>query len=502
MRPLEGLDAAFLAMETERSHLHVGAVLVLDPPEGRRLLFSPSTRFAQIRRVVEQRIHLVPQLRQRALRVPLGLHHPVWVDDPEFELDDHVRRAGVPEPGGSRELDDLVAEVMSRPLDPDRPLWEMVVVEGLAGGRTALVAKLHHAILDGVSGASLLAAFLDLGPRSRPVPFPAEPWDPEPLPSSGSLLKYAAASLTRQPEVAVEAFRRGVDALVDVAGHNRRLAGEGTVPPPAPFSAPRTSLNGNLSSRRRYATVAVPLEDAKLVRRTFEATVNDVLLAGVAGALGRLLALRGEAPDGPLVALVPVSTRRVGAGKGERAGAGAAGEGTTGADDLGAVTLGNSVSSMLVSLATDVDDPVARLRAISRGTQVAKVQERLTGGWLLADVAQMTPPALASRAMRWASGLGLFERLPPLFNVTVSSVPGPDFALWCAGSRVVALHPVGPVAEGVGLNVTSMTYQGSVHFGLLGCRRLVPDVRDLAILLDDALGELVAAAFDARGAAG
>jgi WS/DGAT/MGAT family acyltransferase len=484
MEPLEGLDAAFLALEAGNSRLHVAAVLVLDPPEGKPPV-SPATRYAQIRRVIEQRVPLVPQLRQRALRVPFGLYHPAWVDDPEFELDDHMRRASVPAPGGSRELGDLVADVMSRRLDPDRPLWEMVVIEGLAGDRTAIVAKLHHAILDGVSGALLLAAFLDLGPQGRPVPFSEEPWNPGPVPSAGTLLRYAASSLARQPQVVADAFQRGVDAIVDVAGQNRELADEGTAPPPAPFSAPRTSLNGNLSSRRRYATVAVPMADVKLVRRAFGTTVNDVLLASVSGALGRLLALRGETPGGSLVAMVPVSTRR------------APDRGT-----LGTVALGNRVSGMLVSLATTVEDPVERLLAISRGTRVAKAQDRLAGGRLLADVAQVAPPVLASQVMRWASGLRLFDRVSPPFNVTVSSVPGPGSALWFAGSRVVELHPVGPVAEGVGLNVTSMTYEDSVRFGLLGCRRLVPDVHDLAVLLDDALGKLVAAALDARGAAG
>jgi len=493
VEPLEGLDAAFLALETGNSPLHVAAVLVLDPPEGPASHFPPASRYAQVRSLIQQRIHLVPPLRRRAVRVPLGLSHPVWAEDPEFELDDHVRRACLPDPGGERELEDLVADTMSRPLDPDRPLWEMTVVEGLAGGRTALVAKLHHSILDGVSGASLLAAFLDLGPRPRPIPFPAEPWNPEQLPTAGSLLEHAASTFAHQPKLTVDTFQRGVDALVDVAGHNRRLSEAGMTPPPAPFSAPRTSLNGNLSSRRRFATAAISFEEAKLVRQVFGVKVNDVLLAGVAGALRWLLAARGDHPQGPLVALVPVSTRR---------GSGSAGTGSVGNSSLGNSSLGNRVSGMLVSLDTDIEDPVARLLAISRGAQVAKVQELLTGGRLLADLAQMAPPALTSRAMRWASALRLFDRLPPLFNVTVSSVPGPDATLWCAGSRVVALYPVGPVGEGVGLNVTSMTYKGSVYFGLLGCRRLVPDVRELALLLDSAFAELVAAAKEFSGAPG
>ena len=186
MEPLEGMDAAFLSLETSTTPMHVGAVMVLDPPEGTRSLFSPSTRYAQVRRVISQRLHLVGPLRQRALRVPLGLHHPVWVDDPDFELDDHFSRASVPSPGGPRELDAFVASVMSRRLDPDRPLWEMFLVEGLAGERTALVAKVHHAILDGVSGASVLAAFFDLNPRAPWCRCPASDGIPHRCPRAPS----------------------------------------------------------------------------------------------------------------------------------------------------------------------------------------------------------------------------------------------------------------------------------------------------------------------------
>src|SRR6202034_1331549 len=201
MQSLVGMDAAFLALETPTTPMHVGVALVLDPPEGTRSLFSPSTRYAQIRRVIQQRLHMIPPLRQRAIRVPFGLHHPVWVDDPEFDLDDHLSRASLPSPGGQSELDAFIAGVMSRQLDPNRPLWEMHVVEGLAGERTALVAKVHHAILDGVSGAFMLAAFLDVTPRTRIVELPPE-WDPAPLPSNTQMLRHAPSSLAPQPGAA------------------------------------------------------------------------------------------------------------------------------------------------------------------------------------------------------------------------------------------------------------------------------------------------------------
>jgi diacylglycerol O-acyltransferase len=478
VEPLDGLDAAFLSLEEGHNRLHVAAVLVLDPPEGRRSLFSPTTRFAQVRRLVEERIHLVPPLRQRALPAPLGLHHPVWVDDPSFDLDDHLRRASVPAPGGPRELEELVADLLARPLELSRPLWEVVVVEGLRDERTAVVVRLHHAILDGVSGASVLAAFFDLCPHAPAPPRPVEPWAPPPLPSAAERWRHALGGLARQPERALGAVQRAVDAAVDVADHNRRLAEVGHVPPPTPFRAPRTSLNGSLSDRRRFATLAVPLDDVSLVRRTVGGTVNDVVLAAVAGAVRRLLERRGESPADPLVALVPVSTRPD--------------------DERG--TLGNRVGGMLVSLATDVDDPVARLAAIARGAAVAKVQQPMTGGRLLEDLARLAPPVVSSRLARWAVNLRLFDHVPAVANLTVSSVPGPPMALFCAGARVAALYPVGPVAEGMGLNVTAMSYQDTLSFGLLGCRRLVPDVQDLAICLDDAVAELVAAALGGRRA--
>ena len=477
MESLGGMDAAFLALDTATTPFHVGVALVLDPPEGTRSLFSPSTRYAQIRRVIEQRLHLVPPLRQRALRVPLGLDHPVWVDDPDFELDDHLNRASLPAPGGRAELDALVASVMSRQLDPGKPLWEMHVMEGLEGGRTALVAKVHHAILDGVSGASVLAAFLDTTPRSRVVPLPTA-WDPEPLPSGAQVLRHAISSLAKHPGEALTTIQSGVEAVTEIGTHNRELAGRGERPPPGLFNAPRTSFNGAISNRRRYVGLAVPLEDVKLVGSVFEATVNDVLLACVSGGLRRLLAGRSEQAEQSLVAFVPVSTR--GGSHSEQ--------------------LGNQVSGMLVSLATDLEGPVERLDAISESARLAKEQEKMHRGRLLNELAQLAPPALTTRLARVLAGSRLFDRVRPAFNVTVSSVKVPDVPLFCAGSRVVEMYPVGPMAEGVGLNVTVFSHLERVYFGMLSCRKLLPELEQFAVHVDDALAELVACALDAQAA--
>jgi WS/DGAT/MGAT family acyltransferase len=235
-----------------------------------------------------------------------------------------------------------------------------------------------------------------------------------------------------------------------------------------------------VSNRKVFTSVTVPLEDLKQVRRVFECTVNDVILAGVAGGLRRLLDARGEEVGAPLVAMVPVSTRTVDQGE----------------------ALGNQVSGMLVSLATDVDDPVSRLDAIAESTRVAKEQEKLHGGRFVDDLAQIALPAVAGRVARAVAGMRVFDRVRPPFNVTISGVRGPEFPLFCAGSRVTGLYPIGPIAEGTGLNVTVLSYQAQVQFGLMACRKLIPELGQLGDYIDDALGELLGCALDARGKTG
>jgi len=473
---LSGLDASFLAMETATMHLHVSAVMIFEPESP--TADEPALFFAGVRRVVTERLDVVPALRRRAVRVPFGLHHPVWVEDPEFDLDYHLRRSSVPAPGGPGELSALVGEVAGRPLDLDRPLWEMHVVEGLESGHFAIVVKLHHAAIDGASGAEVLAAFFDLGPKPRVVPAPNSRWQPEELPSERELVTGALSSLTRQPERAASALHRTVGAIRGLSERNRRLREEdGIDPPPAPFRAPRTSLNGSISAHRRFAFLQASLEDIQTVRHAFGGTVNDVVLACVAGGLRRLLAERGEVLADPLVAMVPMSTR-------------------TSAD---AGVLGNKVHAMLVSLATTVADPVERLRVISSGTRLAKEQARLLSEDLLRDWAQLAVPALASRVARLAGNLRLFDHVPAVFNVLVSNIAGPDVALWCAGARLVALYPVGPLADGVGLNITVISYTGTLYVGILGCRDLVPEVDHLAHQVSEALGQLVKAAVRSGG---
>lgn len=525
MEALGGIDAAFLALETRTTHLHVAAILVLDPPEGKRSLFSPETRFSQVRRLLEERIHLVPVLRQRIVRVPFGLQHPVWVDDPHFDLSNHLRLCTLPDPGGESELNTLIAEIMSSPLAPNQPLWEMTVVDGMIGSRSAIIAKIHHCLVDGVSGATLLGAFLDLGPHqspgttpflsttvtSNPTPNPTsnptvlsskdptatattataegesesqsesqnesqnesqsaiETWSPKALPSHLAMLRYGIHSLARQPKVSLDALDTSIDALVRVGSKNRLGGAEKRDLPPAPFSGPRTSLNGTLSTQRCFASMSVSLDDVKLIRRAYGTTINDVILAGVGGGIRRLLEKRGEEHKSSMIAMVPVSKRRMA----ERG------------------IPGNRISGMLVSLGTNLTDPIERLRVVALSSKNAKAQERLTAGKMVSSLAQVTPPILASRISRLASGLRIFDHIPPPFNVTVSSVPGPDFPLWCASSRVSSMFPVGPIAEGTSLNVTSMTYLKGVHFGFFACKTLLPEIDELAIMVQSEIAQLV-----------
>lgn len=454
-------------------HMHISAVMVFEPSD-ESAAEPPVVQFERLRQVIKERIHLVPLMRRRAVRVPFGLDHPLWVEDPMFDLDYHVRRANLPAPGGPGELATLVADIASRPLDLDRPLWEMHLVEGLESGHVAVVSKLHHAAIDGASGAETIATFLDLGPGPRFVAPPSRAWHPEPVPSEAELMAMALSAIARQPERTVGTLHRTFGMLRDLAERNRRLKEEDDItPPPALFSAPRTSLNGAISSYRRLGFVHAQLDELQTVRNTFGGTLNDVVLAAVAGALRRLLIERGEDVDESLVAMVPVSGRTEA--------------------DRG--TQGNKVSAMLVSLATAVADPIERLRLVAESSRLAKEQSKVLSGDIMQRWAQVALPALSSRLARVAGNLRLFDHMKPLFNVVVSNVPGPDYPLWCAGNRLVALYPVGPIVEGVGLNVTVFSYMGTMFFGILGCRELVPEVDHVADLLSESITELVKVAL-------
>ena len=453
MEPMRGLDAKFLYSETPTAHMHTLKVAVFDTaaaPGG----VSPD----QVLALLGRRLDRLPPLRRRMVPVPLGLGHPVWVEDPDFDLARHVSSRRVAPPGGDRELAAVVAEVAGRPLRRDRPLWEVVVVEGLAGDRLAVVAKVHHAVADGAASVALLLQALGAPGTAERAPHP------EALPGRAALLRGALAGHRERVGHLPGLALRSAAGLREAARRRRQAA----VRPPLPLQAPRTPFNVSLGAARTFAMTTVMLDDVKEVRRAFGATVNDVFLAMCGGALRAVLLDSGSLPGRPLVASVPLST---GPDAGRRG--------------------GNHVDNLYVSVATDVADPVTRLRRISAVAAAAKEMRGALGTDLLEDRAEVVPPQLYALAIRAWTRSGLADRVRPPVNVVLSNVPGPADLLRVGPVTLEALYSVGPILEGIGVNVTAWSYAGRLHVSVLGSPESLPDPWPLAEALSPALEELV-----------
>lgn len=482
MQQLSGLDAAFLAMDTSHTTGHVGGVHLLAgrPSEG-----EPKLTLDRLTALVGARLHLVPALRRRVVGVPLGLGQPFWVEDPDFDLEFHIRELALPRPGSMKQLTAQVARIHARPLDRSRPLWELYLVHGLSGGRMALYGKLHHAMIDGVAGQEVTAALLDPSPHGRPVP-QAPQWSPDPLPGAAQVLARSAVSLSAQPGRAV---RLGADLLRSVPGLlamvGPRVPGLGRLLGEDPgilsgtgLRAPATPFNRSVSPHRRVALRTVPFEAVRAVKAASGLTVNDVVLAMCAGALRRWLDLHDALPEEPLVAAVPVSVR----------------DATQPSSGDGAVP-GNRVSLMLAGLPTHLPEPLDRLKMAHEATLRAKEQHEALPADLLTDVYAFAMPALVGLAARANARLRLLERVN-LFNLFVSNVPGPQLPLYVGGHALLASYPVSAITDGQGLNVTVVSYGGGLHFGLISDRELVTDLDVLA----DYLGEELEVLAKATGA--
>ena len=488
MRQLSGLDASFLHMESATNYGHVGSVSVLDPTT-----VEGGLTFERVRDLVESRLHLLPPLRRRVVGVPFGMDHPLWVEDPDFDLDFHVRNLALPAPGDDHQLAEQVTRIAARHLDRARPLWELYLIEGLADGHVAIQIKIHHAAIDGVSGAELQGLLLDIEADAPPAPPPATPWRADRVPSERERFARGALSLILQPmkllkfeaDVARELQRRGLSGLrsdVTVFGLPDparlplvgRLFGDAADQPwrdvlSAPArAAPRTSFNRKVSAHRRWVFATLSLDDVKAVKNAAGVTVNDVVMAICAGALRRWLIDHEELPAEPLLAMVPVSVRT----EAERG------------------SFGNQVSAMIATLPTDEADAGARLARTNDAMRIAKEQHRAIPAELLQDFSQFATPAIAARAARLAAQLRLADRLLLPFNVVISNVPGPPFPLYFAGARLLAAYPVSTIADGVGLNITVMSYQKNLDVGLIADRDLVPDLWTLMGYFEEELGEL------------
>ncbi len=461
MKRVSGVDAAFLYGETQAWHMHVSAVMIVDPAE------APGEGFSvdRLRRQVAERLHLVPQFRWRLVEVPFGLDRPRFVEDPDFDIDNHIRRVGVPPPGGPEQLGNLIGDLVGIKLDRHKPLWEFWVVEGLEGGKVAVLAKIHHSIVDGVSGSELATVVMDLEPDPPPVEQPTEPRVADPVPNALELLLHGVGHTLSTPVRTARFVRGSVRQGLKVIGFQRRDA-----PPPIPFQAPRTSFNTELTPHRRFAYTSVPLAEVRAVKDTFGVKVNDVVLALCSGALRGYLEARDELPASPLIAQVPVSLR---------------------ADDDKS-DVGTKVGAMFASLATHLPHPVERLRAIHESTRGAKEMQKALAAEKLIGISETAPPALISLAARMYTAAGLDSRTPPVMNLVISNVPGPSFPIYCAGAKLEAIYPMGPLLYGTGINITVFSYEDTIDFGLMVCRDVVEDPWVIAEGIARAFDELVA----------
>jgi WS/DGAT/MGAT family acyltransferase len=478
MQQLTGLDAAFLALETPNVYGHVGSVCILDPTTAP----EPLT-LDRLTAVIESRLHLIPPFRRRLVTVPLGLDQPYWIEDPDFDIEFHVRELALPSPGDDRQLAEQAARLHARPLDRRRPLWELYLVHGLSGGRIAVYTKVHHAAIDGVSGNDILTALLDLSPSGRDLG-EVPPWECDDTPGNVEMLARSAVALVANPVRAARlayGIARSLPAVatsptrpalpvVDRLPLFARRERDDAVLSDTPLRAPTTPFNRSIGPHRRWAFRSLPLDEVKAVKNAAGVTVNDVVMALTAGALRRWLRRHDALPPAPLVAAVPVSVRT----------------------DEERGSHGNRVSAMLAPLPTNLEDPLERLRAAHEAMRGAKEQHGALPANLLADVTEFAMPALAGQAARLAARLRLVERISP-FNLIVSNVPGPNVPLYYAGALLLAYYPLSAVADGQGLNVTVMSYCGRLHFGLVADRDLVPDLDDMAGFLADELATLRAA---------
>lgn len=469
MERLSGLDAAFLSLESPVDHMHVMAVAILDPsgvPGG----FNART----MRRLVGERLSRIPPFRRRLVEVPFNLHHPLWVEDPDFDLEYHVRQVAVIAPGGERELASLVGEISSRQLDRTRPLWQFWVVEGLADGNVALVAKMHHSAIDGASGVDVLAQLVDL----EPTPFAAEEeltaWRPDRVPTEIEMILGSVVSIARRPE---QIARAGVNLGKGLIRLGQSALEGSMTGVAAPFTAPRLPWNAAITPHRKVAFSTVSLADVKVVKDAFGLTVNDVVLAVVSGALRIYLTGIDALPDKPLVAVVPTNVRT----KNQKG------------------VMGNVVSAMFASLPSHLPDPVHRLALVAESMGQAKQTQRDLGGTILGEWAEVATAPILSSGIRLYRRFS--ERMRPIYNLVVSNVPGPPVPVYMAGARVVSLVPMGPVFDGAGLNVTVLSYMDRVDVGFMACRETVPLLWSLAEAIPAAMEELLEAARDSAGVA-
>jgi diacylglycerol O-acyltransferase len=456
---LSPMDASFLHIEDRVSHMHIGSIAIFEAPE---------PPFEDVVARIEGKLPLVPRYRQVVREVPLELGRPVWVDDPDFNIDYHLRHTALPAPGGEEELRRLVGRVMSQQLDRTKPLWEIWVVQGLEDGRWAMVAKTHHAMVDGVSGTELLTVVMDTSPQASPaVP---DDWHPSSFPSGARLAVEAAVDLAVSPyeqlravRAATRVPRQALHQLGEVARGVSAMAG-------LLRSNPVSTLNGPIGPHRRYGWASTSVEDVKVVRKGLGGTFNDVVLAAISDGFRELLLSRGEPVDREVRTLVPVSVRPRDAG-------GLA---------VGDATYENKVSAMFASLRVDIDDPVERLHAITEQMQGLKESKEAVAGEALTSLTGFAPPMLLALGMRVAGRVSQRN-----INTGTTNVPGPQFPLYLVGRRMLKAYPYVPLFAQVRIGVAIFSYDGQVNFGVTGDYDSAPDIDVLCRGIEDGMTRLL-----------
>ncbi|HEY7268120.1 MAG TPA: wax ester/triacylglycerol synthase family O-acyltransferase [Solirubrobacterales bacterium] len=454
---LTGLDSSFLHLERDGTQMHVASTTLFE---------GPAPPYVDFRDHIGSRLHLVPRFRQKVRFVPFGQGRPVWVDDPHLNLGYHVRHTSLPEPGSEQQLRTLAARIFSQQLDRSKPLWEIWLIEGLKGGRFAVVGKTHHAMVDGVSGVDITTVLYDLEQDPAESPVESEPWVPDPEPNGAHLLAESLVERAIDPrEIArglrriVRGPRRALRRAADAAVAAGTFAWTG-------IGAPDSPLNFDVGSHRRFAWVRASLADIKQVKNELGGTVNDVILTAVAGALGRYMRSRGHPTVGlELRAMVPVSVRT--------------------AEQRG--TLGNQVTAMMASLPVWCEDPRRRMEVVRTSMGDLKRSKQAVGASLLTQLADFAPPTIAGQAAR-------LQSRQRFFNLVVTNIPGPQFPLYLMGRRMERVFPMVPLAKNQGVCIGIMSYDGQVNFGLIGDYDGMPGLDDLAGDLEASIAELVEAA--------
>lgn len=467
MEQLSPMDASFLYFETANAPMHIGAVAIYDQSTVKGGVLG----FKEILKNYETRLHLARAFRQRIVRVPLSLDHPYWLEDPDFDLEFHVRHIALPKPGDWRQLCIQVARLHARPLDTTRPLWEFTVIEGLDNVEGlprncfAIVSKVHHAAIDGVSGAEMTAAVHDLAPDAQPAP-PEKPWLPEREPTAIELLSRTTANNVRQPFKLARVIAESVPALARVgigltAGKLKRVG-----------PVPRTRFNGQVSPHRVFDGRSFRLDDIRAIKNAVEgATVNDAVIAIIGGALRKYLEAKDELPRDSLIAMAPISVRAPNQRK----------------------SAGNQVSAMSVAVRSDIADPLERLVAVFESTTSSKEMTNAIGASTLTDYSQFIPSTVAGLAARLYSNLGIANRIMPIFNTVITNIPGPQVPLYMTGARLVTQFGLAPILDGMGIIHPIFSYCGEITISFTSCREMMPDPAFYAQCIEEAFEEMVAA---------